>query len=90
MSAIKIIIKSIKTYVDNCLTSHLNCDWNKFEDYKKHEPLLYFIVPDLVDFKNGKCSRISAKNIPIDEKRKPGRPAKAKKTLIIHRSSLSD
>ncbi|RNA30898.1 hypothetical protein BpHYR1_053937 [Brachionus plicatilis] len=38
------------------MTVHLNCDWDEFEDYKKHEPLLYVIVPDLVDFKNGKCS----------------------------------
>ncbi|RNA38857.1 hypothetical protein BpHYR1_044353 [Brachionus plicatilis] len=44
-----------QTYVDNWMTVHLNCDWDEFEDYKKNEPLLYVIVPDLVDFKNGKC-----------------------------------
>ncbi|RNA29515.1 hypothetical protein BpHYR1_028337 [Brachionus plicatilis] len=81
------------------MTVHLNCDWDEFEDYKKHEPLLYVKVPDLVDFKNGKCScRWYIKNyickhligiskilnIPIGEKRKPGRPAKAKQALIVH------
>ncbi|RNA42218.1 hypothetical protein BpHYR1_036256, partial [Brachionus plicatilis] len=85
-----------QTYVDNWMTVHLNCDRDEFEDYKNHEPLLYVIVPDLVDFKSGKCSCIwyiknnickhligiskilnipeceiplSAKNIPIGEKR---------------------
>ncbi|RNA18420.1 hypothetical protein BpHYR1_007023 [Brachionus plicatilis] len=89
---------------------HLICDWDEFEDYKKHEPLLNVIVPNLVYFKNGKCScrwyikknickhligiseilnipgceiPLSAKNIPIGEKRKPGRPAKAKQALIV-------
>ncbi|RNA14493.1 Tyrosine- kinase [Brachionus plicatilis] len=30
-----------QTYVDNWMTVHLNCDWDEFEEYKKHEPLLY-------------------------------------------------
>ncbi|RMZ95386.1 hypothetical protein BpHYR1_002880 [Brachionus plicatilis] len=38
------------------MTVHLNCVWDEFEDYKKHEPFLNVIAPDLVDFKNGKCS----------------------------------
>ncbi|RNA42106.1 hypothetical protein BpHYR1_033748 [Brachionus plicatilis] len=32
---------------------------------------------------------LSAKNIPIAEKRKPRRPAKAKQALIVHRNLVS-
>ncbi|RNA14907.1 hypothetical protein BpHYR1_009639 [Brachionus plicatilis] len=80
-----------QTYVENWMTVHLYCVWDEFEDYKKHESLLYVInnickhlfgISKILNIPECEIP-ISAKNIPIGEKRKTGRPPKAKQALIV-------